>query len=511
LEAGHDLYDLPEQAVFQLNDTHPALAVSELMRLLVDVHGMSWDHAWSTTRRCLAYTNHTILPEALERWPVWLMERVLPRHLQIIYEINAAFLADVRRRYPGDEERIRRMSIIEEGAEKKVRMANLAIVGSQRVNGVSELHTRLLRERVFKDFDEMFPRKIVNQTNGVTPRRWLLKCNPELAALVSGRIGDGWVTDLDQLEQLAAHAVDPELQREFRAIKFRNKQRLADNLRRQFGLELDATHLVDSHVKRIHEYKRQLLNVLHVVRRYLELRADPRRDVVPRTFVFSGKAAPGYEMAKRIVHLINAVAEVVNADPLTRQKLRLVFVPNYGVSIAELIIPASDVSEQISTAGTEASGTGNMKFALNGALTVGTLDGANIEITQAVGAENLFLFGLTAEEVQATLASGYDPLQIYYAEPELRAVLDAVGGALFSPGHPGQFQPIVESLLAGGDYYLVLADFQSYVSCQRSVDVAYRDTAGWARKALLNVAAMGRFSSDRTIRGYARDVWGIGA
>jgi starch phosphorylase len=507
LEANHSLYDLPEQVVFQLNDTHPALAVAELMRLLVDVHGLGWDHAWSLTRRSMAYTNHTILPEALERWPIWLLERVLPRHLQIIYDINAAFLAEVRRRYPNDEERVRRVSIIEEGPERKIRMANLAIVGSSRVNGVSELHSRLLRERVFPEFDDLYPHKFINETNGVTPRRWLMKCNPGLARLITARIGDGWVTDLDQLERLAPFATDSETQREFAVVKRANKDRLAAYLKRHHGIELDPTHLIDSHVKRIHEYKRQLLNVLHVVSLYLRLKTSAPREAVPRTFLFSGKAAPGYEMAKRIVHLINAVAEVVNADRATRQQLRVLFLPNYGVTLAELIIPASEVSEQISTAGTEASGTGNMKFALNGALTVGTLDGANIEIKDAVGAENMFLFGLTAEEVDATRRAGYDPLTIYWAEPDLRAALDALTSGMFSPEEPGRFRPIVESLL-GGDYYLVLADFLSYASCQRSVEVAYRDTAGWMRRAILNVARVGRFSSDHTIVGYARDVWG---
>jgi starch phosphorylase len=504
-----DLYNLHEQAIFQMNDTHPALAVAELMRLLVDVHAMPWDHAWSLVKRCCAYTNHTILPEALERWPVWLMERVLPRHLQIIYEINAAFLQDAKKRFPGDDERLRRMSIIEEGGEKRVRMANLAVIGSTRVNGVSALHSHLLREHLFHDFYELEGAKFCNQTNGVTPRRWLLKCNPKLAALITNRIGIGWETNLDQLERLAPFASDPEFQTEWQVIKQGNKERLASALRRRYQIELDPTHLIDAQVKRIHEYKRQLLNVLHIVSLYLSYRTKAPFDVTPRTFLFAGKAAPGYDMAKRIIHLINSVAAAINADVNVRQHLRVLFVPNYSVSLAEVIIPASDVSEQISTAGTEASGTGNMKFAMNGALTVGTLDGANIEIKDAVGEANMFLFGLTAEQVASSRETGYDPQQLYYAEPLLRGALDAVSSGMFSPDEPGRFKPVVDSLLYGGDPYMVLADFLSYVHCQRSVEAAYHDQAGWTRRAILNVAHMGTFSSDRTISSYARDIWGV--
>ncbi len=504
-----DLYNLHDQAIFQMNDTHPALAVAELMRVLVDEHGMPWDHAWSLTRRCCAYTNHTILPEALERWPVWLMERVVPRHLQIIYEINHWFLAECRKRFANDDERLRRMSLIEEGPEKQVRMANLAVIGGSRVNGVSELHSHLLRERLFHDFYELEPSKFINETNGVTPRRWLLKCNPALARVITRRLGDSWITDLDQLERLAPMASDPELQSEWQAAKRENKERLAGLLKRQFGIELDPTHLVDSQVKRFHEYKRQLLNILHVVSLYLQYRQKPPHEVVPRTFIFSGKAAPGYDMAKRIIHLINSVAQVVNHDIVVRQYLRVVFVPNYGVTLAEHIIPASDVSEQISTAGMEASGTGNMKFALNGALTVGTLDGANIEIKEAVGDGNIFIFGLTAEEVIQAREGGYSPQHVYYREPLLRAALDAVSSGMFSPEEPGRFRPVVDSLLHGGDTYMVLADFLSYVQCHRSVEMAYLDRAGWTRRSILNVAHMGRFSSDRTVLGYARDVWNV--
>ncbi len=505
-----DLTDFHRYAIFQLNDTHPALAVAELMRLMVDRHGVTWDHAWEVTRQCFAYTNHTIMPEALERWPVWLMERLLPRHLQIIYEINARFLEQVRRAFPGDEARAQRMSLIEEGHEKQVRMAHLAIVGSHKVNGVSALHSRLIREALFRDFAELMPGKFVNQTNGVTPRRWLMKSNPELARLITRHIGSGWATDLDELVRLEPLAGDPAFQAEWRAIKQRNKERFARWLRRAHGLELDPTHLVDSQVKRIHEYKRQLLNVLHVVATYQRLRRTRGADAVPRTFVFGGKAAPGYAMAKRIVHLINAVATKVNADDGTRHLLRVLFVPNYSVTAAELIIPASDVSEQISTAGMEASGTGNMKFALNGALTIGTLDGANIEIKDAVGDENIFIFGLTAEEVEAR-RHDYDPYPIYHSDPELRGALDAISGGLFSPDDPGCFRPLVDALLAGGDRYFTLADFRSYTRAHAVLEQTYLDPAAWTQKSILNVARMGYFSSDRTLRGYARDIWGVPA
>jgi starch phosphorylase len=509
LSSHPDLTNLHEQAVFQLNDTHPALAVSELMRLLVDVHGMPWDDAWSLTTKCMAYTNHTMLPEALERWPVWLMERLLPRHLQIIYDINGAFLEKVSGRYPSDEARVSRMSLIEEGAERKVLMANLAVVGSRRVNGVSKLHTRLIRERLFNDFDEYEPNKFVSITNGVTPRRWLLKCNPGLAELITSRIGDGWATDLDQLLALEQVATDSAFQERWRQVKQQNKVRLAEHLWKHHRMELEPSHLVDSQIKRIHEYKRQVLNILHVASLYLKYKAGIPTDPVPRTFIFAGKAAPGYAMAKRIVHLINSVSAVVNADPVVRKHMRVLFIPNYSVTLAELIVPATDVSEQISTAGTEASGTGNMKFALNGALTVGTLDGANVEIKEAVGEENMFLFGLTAEQVVATHNAGYDPTQVYYSEAPLRATLDAISGGVFSPDDPSRFRPIVDSLLYGGDPYLVLADFLSYASCQRTVEAAYRDQFNWTRKAILNVANMGRFSSDNSIVNYCREVWDV--
>ncbi len=500
--------DLHHYAVFQLNDTHPSLAVAELMRLFVDRYHLDWELAWSITTRCMAYTNHTILPEALERWPVWMLERLLPRHLQIIYEINDRFLRDVRLRHPGDDALIGRVSLIEEGAEKQVRMAHLAIVGSSHVNGVSALHSRLIRENLFRDFHQLMPGKFTNQTNGVTPRRWLQKCNPELSALISSKIGDHWKRELHRLEALEEHAGDPEFRAEWQAVKSRNKQRLARFLRRQHGMDLDTSHLLDVQVKRIHEYKRQLMNLLHVVKCYFALVEDPRRDVVPRTVLLAGKAAPGYAVAKQIVALTCAVAERINGDVRTRDRLQLLFVPNYGVTSAELIIPASDVSEQISTAGMEASGTGNMKFALNGALTIGTLDGANIEIRDAVGQENIFIFGLTAEEVQAQ-AQSYDPYRVYHSDPELRAVLDAIGSGMFSPEDSRAFRGLVDGLLSGGDRYFTLADFRSYVRTQQTLEAVYRQPEEWTRRCILNVARMGYFSSDRTIDGYAREIWNV--
>ncbi|MCC6214379.1 MAG: glycogen/starch/alpha-glucan phosphorylase [Polyangiaceae bacterium] len=509
LVAHPDLRNLPDHAVFHLNDTHPALAVPELMRLLLDHHKLRWDEAWSITQRCFAYTNHTILPEALERWPAWLFEQVLPRHLQIVYEINQRFLDDVRRRRPTDDALLRRVSLIEEGDEKKVRMAHLAIVGSSRVNGVSELHSRLLREHVFADFDALMPGKLGNVTNGVTPRRWLLGCNPELAKILHDRIGRGWESDLTHLAALEPLADDPELHRAWREMKRARKLRLAAELRRRWGIVLEPDHLLASHVKRIHEYKRQLLNALHVVSLWQRYREAPPRDLAPRTFLFAGKAAPGYAMAKLVVHLIGRVARTIDEDPAVREHLRVVFVPNYGVSWAELIIPASDVSEQISTAGTEASGTGNMKFALNGALTLGTLDGANVELAEAVGHENFFAFGLDVDEVHRLRERGYDPRSHYLGEPELRSALDAIASGAFSRDDPALFRPIVDSLLDRGDPYLVLADFRSYAACQRSVEAAWHDSASWTRRSILNVARSGRFSSDESIRNYARDIWGV--
>ncbi len=501
----HD--SLPDKIAFQLNDTHPALAVAELMRLLCDQYKYSWGKAWEITRASINYTNHTLMPEALEKWPIWLLERVLPRHLQIIYQINHEYLEGVRSKFPNDEERIKRVSVIGEEGERTVRMGNLAVMGSSKVNGVSALHSRLLREQLFKDFYDFEPGKFTNQTNGVTPRRWLLQCNPALAALITDKIGSGWIRKLDELEALVPYARDLQFKRDFRAIKQENKRRLAAELARQHSIDLNPEFILDSQVKRLHEYKRQLLNILHVISLYLSYREEPSRSVTPRTFLFAGKAAPGYEAAKRVIHLINSVAKVVNNDPLVKDKLQVVFVPNYNVTWAELIIPATDVSEQISTAGMEASGTGNMKFALNGALTIGTLDGANIEIREAVGAENFFLFGLTAEQVQATRAAGYDPQHLYYSERPVRLAVDAIKHGMFSPDYADRFQPIVDSLLYQ-DNYLVLADFLSYRSCHEAVLAAYADTESWTQKAIINVAKMGPFSSDRTILGYSREIWG---
>ncbi len=504
-----DLTNFDAQAVFQLNDTHPALSVAELMRLFVDEHGMAWNDAFRIVRGCLAYTNHTILPEALEKWPVWLMERMLPRHLQIIYDINHQLLQDVRKKYPDDLDRVRSMSIIQEGRERQVCMAHLAVVGCRRVNGVSALHSKLLRTKVFPEFDEYFPGKFTNQTNGVTPRRWLLHANPGLAGLIGSRIGDGWITDLEHLAGLEEHAEDPEFQEQWRAVKRENKQRLARCLGAHSGIELDPAHLFDAQVKRIHEYKRQSLNVLHAVSTYLRLRSGARVPGTARTFIIGGKAAPGYQAAKLLIQLIVGAAKVINADRSTRDQLRIVFVPNYGVTLAEHIIPASDVSEQISVAGMEASGTGNMKFALNGALTVGTLDGATIEMKEAIGAENMFLFGLTADEVEAHRADGYDPSEYYYGDDDLRAALDAIADGMFSPDKPDRFRGFVDQLIWARDPYMVLADFKSYARCHQTVEAAYRDSTAWTRTSILNVARMGRFSSDRAVRGYAREIWGM--
>jgi starch phosphorylase len=497
---------LHEGAVFQLNDTHPAVAVAELMRLLIDDHALGWDEAWSVTSHAVAYTNHTVLPEALETWPVWLFERVLPRHMQIVYEINRRFLDEVRARFPGDDARVTRMSIIAEGPEPRVRMAHLAIVGSMSVNGVSALHSRILRERLFRDFAEMWPRRFGNQTNGITPRRWLRKCNPALSELLSSRIGDGWVADLPQLARLASGADDPSLRAGFRAAKLANKERLAAYVQSTMGIRFDPRALVDVQVKRIHEYKRQLLPILHAVHLHqLAARGEKR---VPRVVILAGKAAPGYDMAKRIIRLANDVSGALERDERTRDRIRLLFLPNYSVSLAEVVIPAADLSEQVSTAGTEASGTGNMKLSLNGALTIGTLDGANIEIRDAVGPANFFVFGMTDEEVEDRRRAGYDPHAPYRADPSLAAALDAIAAGTYSHGDAGRHRPVVDALLTH-DPFLVLADYPAYAAAQREVEAAYLDPEHWARMALLNVAGMGRFSSDETIKGYARDIWRV--
>jgi len=501
--------NLHEKAVFQLNDTHPTLAIPELMRLLMDEHGLGWDEAWGITEKAFAYTNHTVMSEALETWSMALVESMLPRHIQIIYEINRRFLERVRSRFPGDEGRAERMSIVAEGPERKVRMANLAVVGSSSVNGVSELHSRLLRERLFRDFFELWPDKFKNVTNGITPRRWLLACNRPLSDLLTTRLGEGWARYLGRLEKLAPLTDDPTFRSEWRKAKQANKDRLARYIRSQCGVEVDPESLFDVQVKRLHEYKRQLLNALHVLKLHRDLKEGRGEGRVPRTVIFGGKAAPGYEMAKRIIRLINAVADHVNRDPDTNRRLKAVFIPNYSVSVAEVIMPAADLSEQISLAGTEASGTGNMKFALNGALTIGTLDGANIEIREAVGEDNIFIFGLKDAEVEDLRQRGYRPEDVYASDPELRAIIDFIGSGALSGGDPSVFRPIVDRLLREGDYFMVLADFRSYCECQRRVDEAFLDREGWTRQSILNVARMGRFSSDMSITRYAHDIWGL--
>ncbi|MBK8649568.1 MAG: glycogen/starch/alpha-glucan phosphorylase [Gemmatimonadetes bacterium] len=501
----------PDHVAIQLNDTHPAIGIPELMRLLVDEHDVEWERAWEITRRTFAYTNHTLMPEALETWPASLFERVLPRHLEIIYEINQRFLDEVRRLHPTHIERIRRMSIVDEEGGRRIRMANLAIIGSHRINGVSQLHTDLMRTSVFADFHAIRPDAFVNITNGITPRRWLHHANPGLSALITEHIGDGWVTDLRQLERLEPLAEDATFRGRFLLAKAANKQRLQALIRDRVGLAVSVESLFDIQVKRMHEYKRQLLNVLHVITRYNRIRSGRVEGLVPRTVIFSGKAAPGYAFAKLVIRLIHGVADVVNHDPAIDDLLKVVFIPNYNVSNAEIIIPACDLSEQISTAGTEASGTGNMKLALNGALTIGTLDGATLEMAQDVGDENIFIFGMTAAEVAERRAAGYNPWNVYDANSEVRQALDMIASGYFSSSEPSRFREVFERLTAGGDQYLLLGDFASYVACQERVDALYDRPDEWARRAVLNVARMGRYSSDRTVSDYARLIWQVTA
>lgn len=501
-----DCSGLAEKACIQLNDTHPAISIPEMMRLLVDEEGMSWEHAWDITTRVFAYTNHTLLPEALEKWGVDLLGRLLPRHLQIIFEINYRFLKQVSWKYPGDSGRLRRMSLIEEEGERAVRMAYLAVVGSHAVNGVAALHTELLKSRVLSDFHEMQPGKIHNKTNGITPRRWLYKANPTLASLITEKIGDGWVRDFSRVRDVERWADDADFLERWREIKRHNKSRLADWIRYTQDVEVDPGSMFDVQVKRIHEYKRQALNALHIVHLYNRIKAGDAAGITPRTFLFGGKAAPGYHVAKLIIKLINSVGAVVNGDPDSRDLLRVVFLEDYRVSLAEKIFPASDLSEQISTAGTEASGTGNMKFAINGALTIGTLDGANIEIREQVGEENIFIFGLTAEEVQARKRAGYDPAAVLDGNPALQGVMDLFRAGHFCPEDPSLFAPFLDGLLKR-DEYMLFADFAPYVTCQEHVARLYGDQETWTRKAVLNLARMGTFSSDRTIAEYNRDVW----
>ena len=505
---GRAWHTLPDKVFLQLNDTHPALAIPELMRLLMDREKLPWDEAWALTRACMGYTNHTVLPEALEQWGVPLFERLLPRHLQIIYEINARFLDEVNRRFPDEPGRAARMSLIAEGPEKQVRMAHLALVGSCSVNGVAGLHSRILRERLFRDFADLWPERFSNKTNGITPRRWLLKANPGLAALVTEAIGPGWITRLDELRALEPFLDDEAFLLRFRAVKQACKKALAAHIQAEVGIPVPPDFLFDVQVKRLHEYKRQLLLVLYVIVLYNRLRANPKMDLQPRAFILAAKAAPGYVMAKRIIRLIHAVAERVNGDPAVSRKLRLVFLPDYRVSLAEKIIPAANVSEQISLAGTEASGTGNMKLMQNGALTVGTLDGATVEISEEVGRENLFLFGLTAEEADQRRPT-YNPRETAAADPEIQAALERIRRNDFSPDRPGEFDPILSALLDHGDRYMLLADLRSYIEIQERVDALYRRPLEWDRKALLNIARAGAFSADRTIHQYASEIWGV--
>ncbi|KHK02041.1 Glycogen phosphorylase [Desulfovibrio sp. TomC] len=510
LKQNRNIEELPEHAAIQLNDTHPALTVAELMRLLVDERRVPWDRAWNITTSTLAFTNHTLMPEALEMWPVELMEKVVPRHLQIIYEINRRFLDSVRLSGPVDVGKIQRLSLIEENGGKQVRMAHLAVVGSHSVNGVSKLHSELVKKVLFPDYAALWPGKFNNKTNGVTPRRWLYKANPGLAGLITEAIGEAWITDLDQLQRLEPLAEDAAFRESFAAVKRERKAHLAAFLAKTTGVVLSPDALFDMQAKRIHEYKRQLLNAMHVIHDYLRITEDGYIPPAPRVYVFAGKAAPGYFEAKEIIHLICRLSRVINADKRASEYIKVVFAADYRVSLAEKLIPAADVSEQISTAGTEASGTGNMKFSLNGALTIGTLDGANIEIREAVGEENFYLFGLTTPEVERHLAEGsYDPWEYYRKHPEIRRVLDAISAGRFSPDEPAVFHWIFEKLLAKNERYLHLADFMSYIEAQERIGMEYARPDLWMRKAVLNTARMGYFSSDRTIREYAKDIWGI--
>jgi starch phosphorylase len=507
-----DIRLLPEKVAIQLNDTHPALTIAELMRMLVDERGLEWDLAWQLTKSTCSFTNHTLLPEALEKWPVDLLERVLPRHLQIIYEINHRFLKEVERRFPRDPGMVERMSIVEEWPQRQVRMANLAIVGSHSVNGVAALHSELVKSKLVPDFYQLYPERFNNKTNGVTQRRWMKAANPTLASLITSRIGEGWVTDLKQLLALEEFVHDEEFLNAFAEAKHANKLRVAQTVKRDTGIVVDPASMFGVLAKRIHEYKRQLLNVMYVIHQYFRITEEGHQPVSPRTFMLAGKAAPGYYVAKLIIRLINGVAEVINRDPRTRDYIKLAFLPDYRVSLAEIIIPGANLSEQISTAGKEASGTGNMKFAMNGALTMGTLDGANIEILEEAGPENLYIFGLTVDQVnEHRLRGTYNPRTYLESHPDLRRIVDAISSNLFCPGEDGIYAPLVNTLIQGGDPYFHFADFSAYAAAQERAEQDFRDVRSWNRRALLNVARMGKFSSDRTIQQYARDIWKIPA
>nr|MDJ0649540.1 glycogen/starch/alpha-glucan phosphorylase [Xenococcaceae cyanobacterium MO_188.B19] len=508
--AGQDIpvEQFHEKFAIQLNDTHPAIASIELMRLLVDEHRLDWSLAWEITQKTLAYTNHTLLPEALEKWPLQLFGRLLPRHLEIIYEINSRFLDLVRMRFPKDAGRIERMSLIDESGERYVRMANLACVSSHRINGVAELHSELLKQTVLKDFYEMFPEKFCNVTNGVTPRRWIALSNPRLTKAVTKRIGSGWLKNLEEIQQVEHWARDASFQEEWREIKQSLKRDLSNRIHQQYGVLIDPASLFDVQVKRIHEYKRQHLNVLHIVTLYSQLKQNPQREITPRTFIFAGKAAPGYYMAKLIIKLITSVGQMINQDPDLHNQMRVIFLPNYNVTNSQRIYPLSDLSEQISTAGKEASGTGNMKFAMNGALTIGTLDGANVELRDAVGADNFFLFGMTAEEVKKLKLQGYRPWDIYQTNPLLKDAIDLIISGHFSQGDRNLFKPLLDNLMYY-DPFMLLADYQSYIDCQQKVSEAYRDQRHWTEMSILNSARIGRFSSDRSIQEYCERIWKI--
>ncbi|MER9754818.1 glycogen/starch/alpha-glucan phosphorylase [Mesorhizobium sp. M0166] len=505
-----DLQSLPDKAAIHLNDTHPAIAVPELMRLLMDVHGMDFDQAWSITKRTFGYTNHTLLPEALESWPVPLFERLLPRHMQIVYAINAEVLLEARASDQFSDEQISRISLIQENGDRRVRMGNLAFVGSHSINGVSALHTELMKETVFADLHRLYPDRINNKTNGITPRRWLIQCNPGLTALTREAIGDGFLDDIDEIKRLDTFAEDAAFRDKFAAVKRANKTRLANLVADRLGIKVDPSALFDIQVKRIHEYKRQLLNILEAVALYDQIRSHPERDWMPRVKFFGGKAAPSYHNAKLIIKLANDVARVINRDPAVRGLLKVVFVPNYNVSLAEIMMPAADLSEQISTAGMEASGTGNMKFALNGALTIGTLDGANVEIKECVGDDNIFIFGLTTEEVAERRNNGYDPRVVIEGSPELAQALAAVSCGVFSPDDPDRYRDLINGLYQS-DWFMVAADFDAYAATQRDVDAVWRNSPDWYARAIRNVARVGWFSSDRTIRQYAKDIWHVPA
>jgi starch phosphorylase len=508
LVRGQKLENFHELWAIQLNDTHPSIGVAELMRLFLDEHGMSWEQAWIITSKVFSFTNHTLLPEALERWSLPLFASLLPRHLEIIYEINSRFLAEMRQRFPNDEARVARMSLIDESGEKYVRMAHLACVGSHKINGVAEIHTRLLKTELFRDFDELWPNKIINVTNGVTPRRWIAVCNPKQSELMASKIGDTWIDHLEDLKRLEVFANDAGFASDWRKVQRAVKVRLSDFILKETGITVDPDSMFDAQVKRIHEYKRQHLSVLHILTLYQRLKNNPGIEITPRTFIFGGKAAPGYHMAKLIIKLINSVAEVINYDPEVKDRLKVVFLPGYDVTFGQLVYPGADLSEQISTAGKEASGTGNMKFAMNGALTIGTLDGANVEMRDAVGHENFFLFGLTVDQVNSTWATGYDPRHLYETIPTLRSVIDALYSGQFSRGDRDLFRPLLDSLL-DRDSYLLFADYLSYIHCQDQVAGAYRNQVTWSRMSILNAARMGYFSSDRSIEEYSSKIWNI--